>query len=322
MSNEYFKYLYPEITPYETGYLTTKDNLHKIYYEVCGNPNGEPVLYAHGGPGGGISEPCRRYFDPKFYKIVLFDQRGCGKSTPSMSLENNETMFLVQDMEQLREHLKIKKWTLFGGSWGSSLSLIYAINHPDRVNNLVLRGVFLVRKQDIDWLYQDGSNYFNPIDFERFQSIVPVEKRNNMVAAYHELMHSKDEKIRSRALIEWCRWEAINVQLKDNHFDENDDLKGTYEIALIENHYFFNNSFIEENYILNNVDKITNIPTFIVHGRYDLICWPIDAYLLHKALNKSELYYIQDAGHTQREVGTTKQLVEITNQIRDKILAK
>ncbi|WP_036436122.1 prolyl aminopeptidase [Mycoplasmopsis felifaucium] len=322
MAERYLDLLYPEIEPYECGYLKTRDGLHEIYYEVCGNTNGEPILYVHGGPGGGTSKPCRRYFDPSFYKIVLFDQRGCGNSKPSMSLENNETMFLVEDMEMIRKHLNIEKWSLFGGSWGSSLSLIYAINHPEKVNNLILRGVFLVRKQDINWLYQSGSNYFNPIEFERYYKTVPKGKRRNMVAAYHELMNNPDPDVKHRALVEWARWESINVKLKDNEFNENEDLKGIYEIALIENHYFYHNSFIEENYILKNVKKIQNIPTYIVHGSYDLICWPIDAYLLHKKLKKSELYYIHDAGHTQREVGTTERLVKITDHIRDVLKAK
>lgn len=308
------KYLYPEITPFKLGYLKTPDSENEIYYEVSGNPNGYPILYVHGGPGGGTSEVSRRYFDPEKYKIILFDQRGCGKSKPSMSLKNNTTDFLIKDIEMIREHLKIEKWSLFGGSWGTTLSLVYAINFPKRVDNLILRGTFLARKQDLIWLYQDGTNYFNPTDFERYINIVPIEKRNDVISAYYEMINSNDKEIRKKALIEWARWESINATILDKQFDEK-DLKSVFEIALIENHYFKNNCFFEENYILNNINVIKNIPTFIVHGSHDLICWPINSYLLHKNMNNSELYFIENAGHSQREEFITKKLVEITDSL-------
>lgn len=312
------KLLYPEIEPYESGHLKTEDGLHEIYYEVCGNPNGEPIVFVHGGPGGGCNAKCRRFFDPNHYKIVLFDQRGCGRSKPSLSLKNNETDYLIKDMEMIREHLDIDTWTLFGGSWGSTLSLCYAIKHPEKVNNLVLRGVFLARKQDLIWLYQEGTSLFNPEDFEIYKNIIPEDERDDYISAYHKLMHSDDEEIRHKAFVEWAKWESLNSKIRNRKFNENDDLKGVYEISVIENHYFYNNCFFEENYILNNVSRIKDIPTYIVHGAHDLVCWPIGAYLLHKELNNSKLKFIADAGHSQWESGITRKLISYTKEIMNK----
>ncbi|UUM25602.1 prolyl aminopeptidase [Mycoplasmopsis agalactiae] len=307
------KYLYDSISPYESGYLKTKDGMHEIYYEVSGNPDGIPVLYIHGGPGAGCNENSRRLFNPKAYKIVLFDQRGCGKSKPSMSLINNTTWFLINDIEMLRKHLKIDKWMLFGGSWGTTLALCYAINHPDRVLHIVLRGLFLGTKHDLIWLYQDGANRMNPVDFERYIDLVPVDKRNDVINYYHKLMNESDPNIRIKALNEWARWESVNVKLLGGDFDET-DIKANSEIALIENHYFVNNCFFEEGYILNHIHKIKHISANIIHGAYDLICQPYGAYLVHKNMPNSTLKILKDSGHSQWSESIVYELVKATDK--------
>lgn len=307
------KYLYDSISPYESGYLKTEDGMHEIYYEVSGNPDGIPVLYIHGGPGAGCNENSRRLFNPKAYKIVLFDQRGCGKSKSSMSLINNTTWFLINDIEMLRKHLKIDKWMLFGGSWGTTLALCYAINHPDRVLHIVLRGLFLGTKHDLIWLYQDGANRMNPVDFERYIDLVPVDKRNDVINYYHKLMNDSDPNIRIKALNEWARWESVNVKLLGGDFDET-DIKANSEIALIENHYFVNNCFFEEGYILNNIHKIKHISANIIHGAYDLICQPYGAYLVHKNMPNSTLKILKDSGHSQWSESIVYELVKATDE--------
>ncbi|MCE6114955.1 prolyl aminopeptidase [Mycoplasmopsis agalactiae] len=307
------KYLYNSISPYESGYLKTEDGMHEIYYEVSGNPDGIPVLYIHGGPGAGCNENSRRLFNPKAYKIVLFDQRGCGKSKPSMSLINNTTWFLINDIEMLRKHLKIDKWMLFGGSWGTTLALCYAINHPDRVLHIVLRGLFLGTKHDLIWLYQDGVNRMNPVDFERYIDLVPVDKRNDVINYYHKLMNDSDPNIRIKALNEWARWESVNVKLLGGDFDET-DIKANSEIAIIENHYFVNNCFFEEGYILNHIHKIKHISADIIHGAYDLICQPYGAYLVHKNMPNSALRILKDSGHSQWSESIVYELVKATDK--------
>ncbi|ADV34815.1 Proline iminopeptidase (plasmid) [Mesomycoplasma conjunctivae] len=313
----YKKYLYPKIEPYQKGYLKV-DDIYQIYYEVSGNPQGQPIVYVHGGPGGGTSEVCRRYFDPKYYKIVLFDQRGCGKSTPSLELKNNTTWDLINDMEAIRKELKIDKWILFGGSWGTTLSLSYAINHSDKVDKLILRSIFLGRQSDIDWLYQEGASYFKPEAYERYTSFLSDKERKNIVNAYYKHIHSTNKELRHKALIEWTRWESSLVLLKEQPFKEPKKPKWIYEISLIENYYFYNKCFFEENYILNNINKIKDVETYIVHGQFDLDCRPSGAYELHQKLNNSHLIMVEKAAHSQREVNITKALVKITDQIRKK----
>lgn len=310
----YTKYLYQEIEPYQSGYLKSEDG-HNIYYEVSGNPKGQAIVYVHGGPGGGTSPVCRRYFDPSYYKIILFDQRGCGKSTPSMSLENNDTHHLVEDMENLRKLLKIEQWILFGGSWGTTLSLCYAIKYPQNVSTMILRGIFLARQEDVDWLYQEGASYFKPLDYQKYISILTKKQEKNILSSYHDLMNSKNEKIRKQALIEWTRWETALITLKKLKLNTKKDLDDIFQISLIENHYFYNHSFIEENYILNNAKKIEDIPTYIVHGEYDLDCRPSGAYDLSKKLKKCKLIFVPKAGHSQREDGISKALVKITKSL-------
>ncbi|QSF13601.1 prolyl aminopeptidase [Mycoplasma sp. Mirounga ES2805-ORL] len=311
----YEKYLYPAIEPYEKGFLEV-DNIHNVYYEVSGNPKGIPIVYVHGGPGGGTTENCRRYFNPKKYKIILFDQRGCGKSLPTLELEGNTTQNLVNDMEKIRIHLGIDKWILFGGSWGTTLSLVYAIHHPHNVSKMVLRGVFLSRQKDLDWLYQaNGAGEVEPIAYEKLVKNLNKTERRDVVNSYFKLMRSPDEKTRNEAFLDWNEWESYLVSVNKQPFNRKRELEFSKQIALIENWYFENKSFFEENFILNNVNKIKDIETYIVHGEFDLICMPSAAYDLHKELKNSKLYFLSNVAHTQREWKISKKLVEITDLI-------
>ncbi|MBU4690659.1 prolyl aminopeptidase [Mycoplasma sp. ES3157-GEN-MYC] len=308
----YLKYLYPETEPFHKGFYAAPDSNHKIYYEVSGNPNGVAIVYVHGGPGGGTSPVCRRYFDPKFYKIILIDQRGCGLSTPSISTVNNTTDFLVEDMENIRKLLGIEQWILFGGSWGTTLSLCYAIKYPQNVSKMVLRGIYLNRESDIKWLFQEGASYFKPREFDQYTHFLTAQEKNNIVDAYYYRMNSDNEKIRNQAFIEWSRWETCLISVNEIAFDGENNLKETKEISFLENYYFFNKGFMPENYILNNVERIKDIETYIVHGVYDLDCRPSGAYELAKELNNAHLFILSKTAHTQREWKISKKLVEIT----------
>ncbi|QJG66336.1 prolyl aminopeptidase [Mycoplasma phocoeninasale] len=310
--------LYDPIEPYNSGYLKV-DKIHDIYYEEVGNPNGIPILFIHGGPGGGISESSRQYFDPKFYRVILFDQRGCGKSTPSACIKENTTMQLVNDIEKIREKLNIDKFILFGGSWGSALSLIYAINFPERVAAMILRGVFLAREEDDIWLYQGGASYFFPQEYEEFVSFCQESKRSNIIAAYHELLNSENREIAENAAYHWAKWELGLITL--NKIPEIEEIladkKANLELARLENHYFYNHIFLEDrNYILNNTDKIKDIKTIIVHGRYDMDCRPIGAYLLHKKMKNSDLRIIAASGHSTKELKISEALVDACEEIK------
>ncbi|AXE61063.1 prolyl aminopeptidase [[Mycoplasma] phocae] len=310
--------LYDLIEPYNRGYLKV-DEIHDIYYEEVGNPNGLPILFIHGGPGGGISESNRQYFDPKIYRVILFDQRGCGKSTPSACIQKNTTAHLVDDIERLREKLNIDKFILFGGSWGSALGLIYAINYPKRVAAMILRGVFLAREEDDRWLYQEGASYFFPEDYEEFISICSKSKRSNIISAYHELLNSENTEIAEKAAYHWAKWELGLITLNKLPMIEEilADKKANLELAKLENHYFYNHVFLEDrNYILNNVDKIKNIKTIIVHGRYDMDCRPVGAYLLHKVMSNSELRIIDESGHSSKEPKIAEALVDACEDLK------
>lgn len=311
----YLKYLYPQIEPYLKNFYNPSDSEHKIYYEISGNPNGIPVVYVHGGPGGGTSPVCRRFFDPKKYKIILIDQRGCGKSTPSMLTNNNTTDFLIEDMENIRKILKIDKWILFGGSWGTTLSLCYAIKYPQNVSKLVLRGIYLNRQSDVDWLFQEGASYLKPIEFEKYTSILSLEQKKNILNSYYEMMNCNDENIRNKAFIHWTNWETALISVNKVKFDAHKYPKETAEIAFLENYYFYNKAWMPENYILNNIDKIKHIETYIVHGEYDIDCRPSGAYDLHKAMQNSKLFMLSKTAHTQREWKITKTLVKIMDNL-------
>ncbi|WP_225247617.1 prolyl aminopeptidase [Mycoplasmopsis anatis] len=303
--------------PYKSGFLNTESE-HKIYYEVSGNQEGVPVIFLHGGPGGSSSEKHREFFDPKYYKIIIFDQRGCGKSTPSCSLINNTTDYLIQDINNLTKMLDVDKFILFGGSWGSTLALIYAIRNPERVLSLVLRGIFLCRKSDINWLYQNGVEQFFPEYFEDYMNYLSEEERIDALTSYYKRMTSSDRTVALQAATKFANLESITSTIKT--VEPNSDDKHILEIATLEAHYFVNDSFLpSDNYILENTNKIENIPTYIVHGRYDMVCRPSSAYDLHKKLKNSQLYYTNLAGHSLFEEETKEKLFSIMEELKIKL---
>jgi proline iminopeptidase len=309
--------LYPPIKPYHEFMLAVAPP-HELYIEECGNPDGIPVLFVHGGPGGGCTEDHRRYFDPTVYRIILFDQRGCGRSTPHMELAGNTTQALIADMEKIREHLKVNRWLLFGGSWGSTLSLVYAQTHANRVIALILRGIFLNRNSDVHWLFGgSGANRIFPDFWEEFLSIIPEEQRHNPLLAYYEMLTGTDEVARMLAAKTWSSWEGHCATLEPNkHLLE--VMKNPHHalsLARIECHYFMNNCFLEPNQILRNMDRIVEIPGIIVHGRYDIVCSLDNAWELHKNWPNSELHIIRDAGHSACEQGIIDALVHATKAI-------
>jgi proline iminopeptidase len=310
--------LYPPIEPYDTGRLKVSD-LHEIYYEQAGNPNGKPVVFLHGGPGGGIVPEYRQFHDPNAYRVILFDQRGSGKSTPHASLEENTTWDLVADIEKLREHCGIEKWQVFGGSWGSTLSLAYAETHPERATELVLRGIFLCRKKEIQWFYQQGASAIFPDVWEEYVKVIPEAERGDMVAAYHRRLTSSDEAVLLEAARAWSIWEGSTSKL---FFDEDSiekfaDAEFAKAFARIECHYFINNCFFpSDNFLLENVGKIRHIPAVIVHGRYDVVCPIMSAWDLHRAWPEAKLQITPDAGHSMMEPGNVSGLVEATDGFR------
>ncbi|WP_394837159.1 prolyl aminopeptidase [Pendulispora rubella] len=307
---------YPEIEPYQSGRLKVSDT-HEIYWEVSGNPQGKPAVFVHGGPGGGTEPKQRRFFDPKKYRIVLFDQRGCGKSTPHASLEDNTTWHLVADMEALRKHLSIEKWQVFGGSWGSTLALAYAQTHPERVTELVLRGIFLLRKWEIDWFYQHGTSAIYPDAWEDYLAPIPENERHDMVHAYYKRLTSPDPKVQAEAAKAWSVWEGRTSCLIPNQelIAKSAGDKFAIAFARIECHYFVNHGFFEPGKgLLDRVDRIRNIPGTIVQGRYDVVCPMESAWALHRAWPEAELKIAQDAGHSAFEPGILHELIEATDR--------
>lgn len=310
--------LYPEIEANFTDYLKV-DDVHTIYYEESGNPNGKPVIFLHGGPGCGTAPSCRQYFDPEFYRIILFDQRGSGKSTPHACLIDNDTDSIVADMEKIREKLGIDKWLVFGGSWGSTLALSYALQHPDRVVGLVLRGIFLGRQEDIDWIYQEGgvSNIF-PDKWEKYVEIIPEDEKKDLITAYYKRLTSEDRKTRVEAARAWSMWEGSIVTLlpNDDLVEDFGDEDYAISMATIECHFWMNHMFRDNmNYILDEADIIKDIPTVIVHGRYDMDCRFIGAYLLSKKLNNCQLY-ATISGHSSGEPEIVDRLVRATDEFK------
>jgi proline iminopeptidase len=310
------KTLYDPIEPFDTGRLKVSP-IHEIYYEQCGNPQGKPVVFLHGGPGGGISSDYRRYFDPKVYRVVLFDQRGSGKSTPHASIEANTTWDLVQDIERLREHLNIRHWQVFGGSWGSTLALAYAETHPDRVRELVLRGIFLCRPKEIRWFYQEGASEIFPDVWEEYLNVIPENERADMVSAYHRRLTSDDEAVRLEAARAWSIWEGSTSRLffDPAMIEKFADPEFALAFARIECHYFMNNAFFSsDNYLIENIGRIRPIPAVIVQGRYDVVCPLTSAWDLHRAWPEAQLNIIPDAGHSISEPGIIDALVRATDQ--------
>ena len=308
--------LFPNIEPFNTFYLPVSD-LHTIYVEESGNKNGKPVIFLHGGPGGGVDPKYRRYFNPDKWRIIMFDQRGCGKSTPFAELKENTTWDLVDDIEKIRNHLSIDRWVIYGGSWGSTLSLAYSQTYPDSCKALILRGIFLVRKKEIHWFYQEGASKIFPDDWQSFIAPIPIEKRDNLLEAYYNLLIGKDSSKKIEAAKAWSTWEGSTVRLiQDKDFiGDFSDEKFAEAFARIESHYFMNNAWFDsDNHLIENVDKIRHIPAVIVHGRYDVICPVENAWELHQAWPESELHIIPDAGHSIFEEGIKDKILEYTEK--------
>lgn len=306
------------IEPFESGFLDTGDG-HQIYYEVSGNPAGEPVLVVHGGPGGGTNPTMRRYHDPAHYRIVLFDQRGCGRSTPNASLANNTTWHLVADMEQLRERLRITRWQLFGGSWGSTLSLAYAERHPERVTGLIVRGIFLFRRSELDWFYQEGASWVFPDAFERFKSLIPEAERGDLRGAYYKLLGGTDEARRLEAARAWAMWEGLTLSLRTDpaRVEAFGAPRYALTFAAIESHYMAHGGFFEcDGQLLRDAHRLAGIPGTIVHGRYDM-CTPVkNAFDLKKVWPEAKLVVVEDAGHAMTEPGIVRGLVRATEAMK------
>lgn len=310
--------LYPAIEPFDHGLLPVDDH-HKVYYEQCGNPEGKPVVFIHGGPGGGAGADYRRFFDPAAYRIVLFDQRGCKRSTPYASLRDNTTWHLVADIEKIREHLGIERWQVFGGSWGSTLGLSYAQTHPERVTELVLRGIFMLRRKELVWFYQEGASQIYPEAWDAYLAPIPEVERGDLISAYYRQLTSDDEATRVRAARAWSVWEGTTSHLYQDpsHIAETGTDAFAVAFARIECHYFNHGGFFEtEEQLLRDVDKIRQIPAVIVQGRYDVVCPARSAWDLHSRWPESELVIVEDAGHSGFEPGIRSQLIEATDRFR------
>jgi len=311
---------YPEIEPYETGMLEVGDG-QSIYWEASGNPDGKPAVYLHGGPGGGSSAKQRRVFDPEKYRIVLFDQRGCGQSTPHASeadadLATNTTWHLVADIEKLREHLGIDRWLVCGGSWGSSLALAYAETHPDRVTELVLRGIFTLRPIELDWFYEGGAAAIYPDLWEEFIAPVPVDERGRLIEAYGRLLHDPDQAVRERAGVAWSTWESSTITLLQQPETIARFTEPSFAVAFarIENHYFTNRGWFEPNQLIRDADRLKDIPGVIVQGRYDMCTPAFTAWELHQAWPEADFRLIPDAGHSFDEPGNLDAIIEATDR--------
>ena len=317
---ETLRTLYDEIEPYDNGYIRVSD-VHQLYYEQCGTPNGKPVVFLHGGPGSNLIPDYRRFFDPNAYRIILFEQRGAGRSIPHASLDDNTTWHLVEDIEKIREQFGVDQWLVFGGSWGSTLALSYAESHPERVRGLVLRGIFLCRPKEIRWFYEDsqGASAIFPDNYEEFLRVIPEAERGDMIHAYYRRLTSEDEAVRLEAAKAWAIWEGSALKLLPDQklIDSFSEPDKALAVARIECHYFVNNCFFDtDNYLLENVDRIRHIPGVIVHGRYDVVCPVMNAWDLHRAWPEAELKIIPDAGHAATERGIADALVRATDSFR------
>ncbi len=309
--------LYPPIHENRNFTLKVDDSLeankvHEIYVEECGNVDGIPVVFLHGGPGAGCEPYHRQLFNPEKYRIILFDQRGCGRSTPHACLENNTTQHLIEDMEKIRKELNIDKWAVAGGSWGSTLALAYAETHPEKVLGLIVRGIFLATPKEIHWFYQEGASQVFPDYWQDFLHPIPEEEQGELLKAYYKRLTGDDEIARMGAAKAWSLWEArtASLQPKASLLEHFSDPHNAMSIACIEAHYFMNDSFLEKNQLLNNASRLKDIPGFIIHGRYDMICLMQQAYDLHKAWPISEFFVVQGAGHSAGEMGITSALIK------------
>lgn len=308
--------LYPDIRNYAEHQLKV-DAIHTLYVEECGNPQGIPVLFIHGGPGAGCGKNDRRFFDPEKYRIVLFDQRGSGRSTPHAELQDNTTAHLLADIEVIRQHLGIEKWVLFGGSWGSTLALLYAETHPNRILGMILRGIFLCRKEDLQWFYQSGADRIFPDYWKDYCAPIPENEQHDFITAYYQRLTGSNELAMMAAAKAWSTWEGRCATLRPNPEVVNifSDPHMALSLARIEAHYFINNAFIEPNQIVRDAHKLSGIKGIIVHGRYDMVCPLNNATALHEAWPDAELHIIRDAGHSSQEPGIVDALVKATNDM-------
>ena len=308
--------LYPPVAPYNSGYLRVSD-VHELYFEECGNPQGKPVVFLHGGPGAGSNAAVRRFFDPQRYRIVVFDQRGCGRSRPHASLDDNTTWHLVADIEQLRLELRIDRWQVFGGSWGSTLSLAYAQTYPDAVTELVLRGIFLLRPQELSWFYQDGASRLFPDFWQDYLAPIPAAERDDLIAAHHRRLVGDDEAAKLASAHAWSVWEGVtsNLILSEAAVGRFQSDEFALALARIESHYFVNGGFMESpDQLLQNIDRIRAIPAVIVQGRYDVVCPAQTAWDLHQAWPEADLRMVGDAGHSSFEAGIVHELINATDR--------
>lgn len=311
---------YPQIKPYVKHSLEV-ETPHTLYVEECGNPHGVPVVFLHGGPGAGCEPYHRQFFDPEVYRIILFDQRGCGRSSPHAELAGNTTQVLVADMERIREHLGVDKWLIFGGSWGSTLALVYSETHPERVSGLIVRGIFLCRPDEILWFYQRGADRIFPDYWEEFVTAIPEEERHDMVRAYYRRLTGDDEVLRMSAAKTWSCWEGRCATLvgRKEVVEHYDNPYNALSLARIESHYFVNHSFLAPNQIIDNAGALGDIPGVIVHGRYDMICPLENAWELHRAWPASQLQIIPGAGHSATERGIVDALIRATNEMAERL---
>jgi len=310
------QFLYPPIDPFDQRMLEVGDG-HRIYVEQCGNPEGVPVIVLHGGPGGGCSPAMRRYFDPMHYRIILFDQRGCGRSRPHASVEANTTWHLIRDIELIRSTLGVRSWIVFGGSWGATLALLYAQTHPERALHLVVRGIFLMTRAELDWFYGGGAGQFWPDVWARFVEPIPEDERHDLIGAYARRLFSDDLMQETRYARSWASWENTLASISNDGPGGDSPAEYARAFARLENHYFMNAGFLEKDgQILENMDRLAKVPGTIIQGRYDMICPPVSAYRLHQSWPSSRLTIVPRAGHALSEPSITAQLVQTTNGLR------
>ena len=315
-SHDHRRGLFPDNEAYASGWLAT-GGPHEIFYEECGNPNGKPCVILHGGPGGAINPTMRRFFDPAKWRMALFDQRGCGKSRPNASLDDNTTWSLIEDIERLREHLGVEKWCVFGGSWGSTLALAYAIKHPDRVESLVLRGIFLLTERELRWFYQDGASMLFPDAWARFCAPIPEAERGDMMAAYHKRLTHPDRRVQAEAAAAWSQWEGDTISIRgpEARPSKFNEIDFAIAFARIECHFFVNGGFFpEHDWLIKNAAKLKDIPGWIVQGRFDVVTPMESAWRLKTAWPNARFEVVWDAGHASTEPGIVDALVRATDQ--------
>lgn len=308
--------LYPEIEPFASGWMPT-EGVHEIYYEECGAPDGKPMLVLHGGPGGATNPAMRRFFDPALWRVILFDQRGCGQSRPNAVLEDNDTWKLIEDIERLRERCGVEKWAVFGGSWGSTLALAYAITHPERVESLILRGIFLLTQKELSWFYQDGASMIFPDAWESFLAPIPEAERGDLMGAYYKRLTSDDVEVRREAAVAWSSWEGDTVSAKGPAARPEKFAEPDFAVAFarLECWYFMNRGFLpEDGWILKQIDRIRDIPAWIVQGRFDVVTPMSGAWALHRAWPEARFEVVGDAGHASTEPGIIDALIRATDE--------